>query len=437
MQITHTVSHTSPVPPEIHDLPVMNVPPVERELLPNGVEIVWLNSGHQPVSRISVVWPIGTADVDSAETLALLREMLPEGTPKHSGAEIAGIFEFNGTWTKVTTGRHFTMFTLYALNKTVDTVWPLMGEIIMEPTFPEESLARLREKSAAATELSQRKVKVRSSNLIKQMIFGADSPAARIKSPEILRLVERDSLIHLHRRLMLSTPPTIFVAGQLSPSIMQMARRMGESFCFTGLTSMQRTIIPQPEHTGTSREVDRDTGSMQTAVNIALPTIGRMHPDYVRLRAAVFALGGHFGSRLMSNIREDKGYTYGISASMQPSLEGTDIQISCENDNRFTAEVLKETFAEIDRLSTEPMPTEELEVIKRTSVSGMLSMLDSPFSILDHYIMLKSFNLPDDTFCTQQQQLRNLSARDILEAARTYILPAPRLIALAGDPDLQ
>ena len=122
---------------------------------------------------------------------------------------------------------------------------------------------------------------------------------------------------------------------------------------------------------------------------------------------------------------------------MQPSLEGTDIQISCENDNRFTAEVLKETFAEIDRLSTEPMPTEELEVIKRTSVSGMLSMLDSPFSILDHYIMLKSFNLPDDTFCTQQQQLRNLSARDILEAARTYILPAPRLIALAGDPDLQ
>ena len=108
MQSIHNVSRSCPVPPEIHDLPVMNVPPVERELLPNGVEIVWLNSGHQPVSRISVVWPIGTADVDSAETLALLREMLPEGTPKHSGAEIAGIFEFNGTWTKVTTGRHFT-----------------------------------------------------------------------------------------------------------------------------------------------------------------------------------------------------------------------------------------------------------------------------------------------------------------------------------------
>lgn len=437
MQDHHTAYSTCHIQPEIHDLPALNLPPVEREMLPDGVEIVWLNSGHQPVSRISVVWPIGTADVESAETLALLRDMLAEGTPEHTGAEIAGIFEFNGAWTKVSTGRHFTMFTLYALNKTVETVWPLMGEIIMQPTFPEESLTRLREKSAAATELSQRKVKVRSSNLIKQMIYGTDTPAARINSSETLRLVERDSLIHLHRRLMLSTPPTIFVAGQLSPAIVQMARRMGESFSFTGLTAMQRTIVPQPEHTGTSREVDRDTDSMQTAVNIALPTIGRMHPDYVRLRAAVFALGGHFGSRLMSNIREDKGYTYGISASMQPSLEGTDIRISCENDNRFTGAVLNETFAEIERLATAPMPSEELEMIKRTSVSGMLSMLDSPFSIMDHYIMLKSFNLPDDTFCTQQQQLRNLSARDILEAARTYILPAPRLIALAGDPDLQ
>ena len=76
-------------------------------------------------------------------------------------------------------------------------------------------------------------------------------------------------------------------------------------------------------------------------------------------------------------------------------------------------------------------------MIKRTSVSGMLSMLDSPFSIMDHYIMLKSFNLPENTFSTQQQQLRKLSAHDILEAARTYILPAPRLIALAGNPDKQ
>ena len=241
MQDHHTAYSTCHIQPEIHDLPALNLPPVEREMLPDGVEIVWLNSGHQPVSRISVVWPIGTADVESAETLALLRDMLAEGTPEHTGAEIAGIFEFNGAWTKVSTGRHFTMFTLYALNKTVETVWPLMGEIIMQPTFPEESLTRLREKSAAATELSQRKVKVRSSNLIKQMIYGADTPAARINSPENLRLVERDSLIHLHRRLMLSTPPTIFVAGQLSPAIVQMARRMGESFSFTGLTARQRT----------------------------------------------------------------------------------------------------------------------------------------------------------------------------------------------------
>ena len=396
--------------PPTHPLQVPAPPPVQRCTLSNGVELVSLNHGLQPVNRIVVSWPIGMADVKTPEALHLLRAMLTEGTGTLSGNEVSDIFEFNGAWIRVETGNHSTAVTLYSLNRSVNDVVPLLGDIISAPAFPAEALERIREK--------------------------ADHPLARVLTPEKLAAVERADLVNLHAALLSSCRPTVYLAGALDSNVMDAVVKMAESYRFDTQASADVLLAEKTLVTpvASDLQVYRDESSMQTAVRMSLPAVPRTHPDYERLRYVVFALGGYFGSRLMSNIREDKGYTYGINAGLTSLPEEAHVSITCQTDNRYAEAVLNEISNEIGRIATEPMEPQELEIVKSTVMSGLASMLDSPFSIIDYQRVLDSFMLPTDYFMHQVNELAALTPENVMECAARHLASAPRLTALAGNP---
>ena len=266
------------------------------------------------------------------------------------------------------------------------------------------------------------------------MIFGVGAPAARITSAEGFKAVSREELVDLHRRLILSTRPTLYLAGAVNGKIEQMAMTMMNSFSSPTDKALAANVVPAPAMQTSSRCMEVVADSLQTAVRIAIPTIGPSHPDYYSLQTAVFALGGHFGSRLMSNIREDKGYTYGISAMMLTTRETSDIIIHCETDNRFTDSVLNETEVEIARLASRPMGDDELEIVRHTAHSGLLATLDSPFTVIDNYIVEQAVDIPAASgFIRRQENVLAASAEKIQEMAEKYLLGTPRAIALAGN----
>lgn len=422
--------------PPTHPLQVPAPPPVERCTLSNGVELVSLNHGLQPVNRVVVSWPIGMADVKTPEALHLLRAMLTEGTGTLSGNEVSDIFEFNGAWIRVETGNHSTAVTLYSLNRSVNDVVPLLGDIISAPAFPAEALERIREKEASECGLNRRKVATRASELGRQMLYGADHPLARVLTPEKLAAVERADLVNLHAALLSSCRPTVYLAGALDSNVMDTVVKMAESYSFDPQTSADVLLAEKPLVTpvASDLQVYRDESSMQTAVRMSLPAVSRNHPDYERLRYVVFAIGGYFGSRLMSNIREDKGYTYGINAGLTSLPEEAHVSITCQTDNRYAEAVLNEISNEIGRIATEPMEPQELEIVKSTVMSGLASMLDSPFSIIDYQRVLDSFKLPADYFMHQVNELAALTPENVMECAARHLASAPRLTALAGNP---
>lgn len=417
--------------PEIRPVPAKKMPECEREILANGAELVVIDGGNQPVSRLSVSWPVGRLDVDGRAAYNLMRQMITEGTSRHDGGEIADMFETCGAWVSVDARIHSTILTLYMLNHTAGELLPMIKEIVTDAQFPEETLCALREKFAASVELEYKKPKILARMNSTAIVYGEHHPQNQYNTAQDYREVERESLVAMYDRLIRSTMPTIYLSGRIDSAVKEAVRKNLGSVAFGQNGVGRRIVAPSAACRPAERHTEM-TDSMQTALCITLPVIQGDHPDYEMLRVAVFALGGYFGSRLMSNIREEKGYTYGINASMIQTLEGTFCEIACETANEYVEDVKREVRREIERLAGEEMEADELEIIKNTMTTNVVAMFDSPFTIMDYQMRKDLLGAMETDVDKRMEAIAAVTAGDIAEAARNYLLEAPWLVASAG-----
>lgn len=422
-------------PPETTELSGMSLPQVERRTLSNGVKLVTIDNGSQPVTRITVVHPGGKTDIDAPHLYPLLTAAISEGASSQTAAEIAETLEYNGAWTNFTAGRHNCVSTLYGLNSRAHETIPVFARIIAAPTLADQAIEAQCKKIAASTELARKKVSAQAAELWLETAFGHTHPAAHIITGDDFAGVSRDQVVSLHKKAFLGTPPTIYIAGQITDDIVKIIEDNFGTIAFDAANGIATRIVAPPHCQADNLQFRHVADSMQTAIKAGIPTLRRDNPEYEHMRLATIALGGYFGSRLMANIREDKGYTYGISASPAPQHEGTFITIECQTANEHARSVLNEIRNEIDRLAETDMPQQELTGIRRLMLSSMASVLDSPFSILDYIMSLDTFGLPATTFETQLQTVTEITPADIRQAAATYLAGVPQITACAGATD--
>lgn len=421
-------------PPGVTELSGMKLPPLSRHTLPNGVRLAILDAGSQPVSRITVIHGGGKLDIDRPELYPVLTGTLSEGTQSMSGAAIAETLEYNGAWTSFNAGRHNCVSTLYGLNSRAQETIPVFADILTHPALTPEATGTQCKKIAAATDLSRKKVSNAASEEINILAYGPEHPAARVLTGEDFLSVSADDIRRLHARAFLGTPPTIYLAGQITDELLGLVKKCFGQTDYTAGNGIARRVIAPGYNPAGDRSLRLMPDSMQTAIRIAIPTLPRTAPDYENMRLATIALGGYFGSRLMANIREDKGYTYGISAFPTPRLEGTFINIECQTDNSHVNDVLRETETEISHLADTLMPDEEITGIRRLLLSSLASVLDSPFSMLDFHINLDALGVTGDSYTRQVEAATAMTPAIIREATVKYLVDAPRLTALAGAP---
>jgi predicted Zn-dependent peptidase len=166
---------------------------------------------------------------------------------------------------------------------------------------------------------------------------------------------------------------------------------------------------------------------------VGIPSIPRSHPDYIMLRCAVVALGGYFGSRLMANIREDKGYTYGIQAGLLGSPEGTLMAILTSADNSYVDAVLTEIRAEIERLYTGDFSADEMERLRNYLMTSLAQQLDTAFSIASYHITERVSFTGRDYFARQFDVISAMTAESLAEVARKHLPIDQMIVAVAGE----
>ena len=401
-------------PPEISDFGHLTLPEPNIITLQNGIRIFIINAGTVPVNNILMSWNRGEADVDSPVALRLMINSISEGTSKHTGAEIADIFESNGSWIRFGTTLHETFVSVFSLNSNVAEIISALIEIITD------------------LKIKLEKVLYQASLGIIGLNYGQDHPFSREETPEEIASLTRDNVIDIYRSVITKYPPTIYLSGMIDNELTDRVVKAFSPLSFESAPEPYIVIKRQAAPGGSTVKLPMP-GKKQSGIKIAIPAINAEHPDFLLLNIAVTALGGYFGSRLVMNIREDKGYTYGISARLISFKEGGTVSITCECDNKYVDAVIDEIKKELARLASEPMDDDELRMVTRYMKSSLAACLDNAFSISEYHKGLIRSNKGSSEFYRLQELLSTVTPEDIRTIAAQLLDPTKILISVAGD----
>ena len=239
-------------------------------------------------------------------------------------------------------------------------------------------------------------------------------------------------LVDFHNEWHSPENTTIIASGLISDKAVSLINKQFGQTPAKGAAKQSRSDAPAAFTPSTSIVHKED--AVQSAVMIGIPTIPRVHPDYIPLRILVTAFGGYFGSRLMQNIREQKGYTYGISSYLIGMRNCSCIKINCQCDNSYTYKVIDEINAEIAKLQAEPIPADELERVRFSMLEDLLKTTDTPFSISEYYSGKITNNIPDTYFAEQCKAIQTITPEELLHIARKYLTPNTQAITtIAGN----
>ncbi len=409
-------------PPPIHTLGKISLPLPDSETLDNGIKFNFIKGGSQEVVQLSIVWQGGCLEAPHPMVATILASLMTQGSAHHSGAEISEILDFHGAMLKITATRHVTTLQLTALNSMLADVMPVVREVICEPSLPRQAFDAFHEIEVNNFLQARSKVSVLCSEAVAPLIKGASHPESEVPTIEQVRSISLDQVREFYHRLITADGCQAYLGGNFSDEIFASVRRMLASLP-APCRAMEKIIVPYSPEPPSTVVVEKP-GAVQAAIEIDIPSIPRHHPDYIPLRLSVMALGGYFGSRLMKNIREDKGYTYGIGAYLLGNQEGSYISVMAQADESYVEAVIEEVAKEMEQMAEDPLPPEEMTRLRQFASSALLEILDSPFTIIDYYKTIESVGLPEGYFGSQVRWVRDITPEIIMDMARKYILPS-------------
>lgn len=419
--------------PIVTDFGELTIPYCRKLTLDNGIKLNIIDHGEFDVNRLTMSWIGGANDVDSFSTLMLASELMREGSIKYTGAEIAEIIDFNGAWLKNEFHSHHSTMVLHSLNSKFDKVLPSVIDAIVSPTFPTQEFEINKEKLAKRKELNLTKVAYLSKQSNHSLIYGKEHPCTKDEMPTEVRAISIENLKEIHSLIFTANNCELYLAGRITPEIEDLINNQFGKLALDSNAITHRIVPIMPENK--KLDIINVPNSMQSAITLSIPTISRSHPDYIDLRYTIMALGGYFGSRLMTNIREDKGYTYGISAALLGNWEGGVMTISTQCDNNYTSMVIEEVKNEIENMKSNNFDEEELNRLKRFAMTQVAGILDSPFSIMDYYENIRHVLTSEDYFENMQKSINNLTSEKIAMLASKYLDVNELRISIAGNPN--
>jgi predicted Zn-dependent peptidase len=227
--------------------------------------------------------------------------------------------------------------------------------------------------------------------------------------------IQREWIEEFYNQFYTIAPSDVFVIGNLSPKEVEKIEAIFESYPPLKNAPKDSSLYqfsPQLEE----EIVIKKENSVQAAINIGCQLFSRKHPDFHKFTLLNTVLGGYFGSRLMSNIREEKGYTYGIQSSVYTNLETGHMQISTQTANEYIDNVIAEIYKELKLLCEEPIPNDELNIVKNYMIGSMARTLDGDFSRAGFYISVNNYGMDIEEYVNTKLEVINSTTSDELKS---------------------
>ena len=419
------------IQPEIQPLKNFHIQTPVRTTLPNGIPLTVINAGEQEVVRMDVLFSGGRWQQSQKLQALFTNRMLREGTMKYTAATIAEKLDYYGSWLELSSSSEYAYITVYSLNKYLAKTLEVVESMIKEPLFPQKELQTILDTNIQQYLVNTSKVDFLAHRSLLKSLYGEQHPCGKIVMEEDYHTITPEVLREFYERYYHSGNCSIFLSGKVTDDIISRVTDIfgipfGQYQLQMPKLSFPFAAIPE-KRIFTERE-----DAMQSAVKMGCTTITREHPDYPKLRVLMTLFGGYFGSRLMSNIREDKGYTYGISAGVVFYPDSGLLIVSTETDNEYVEPLIQEVYHEIDRLHQEPVSVEELRMVRNYMLGEMCRSYESPFSLSDAWIFIATSGLKDDYFARSLQAVNEITPAEIQDLAQRYLCKETLKEVIAG-----
>jgi len=395
----------------------LSLKPYEKIVLKNGVEVYTINAGAEEVMMLEWVYYAGNCYEEKNLVAASANFLLRNGTSKKTAFQINEHFEYYGSYVNRACYNETASITLHTLTKHVHELLPVVREMITESVMPEEEINVYKQNQKQRLKVSLKKCDFVAGRLIDAYLYGINHPYGKFSSAEEYDALNRDELLNFYDRYYKNGKFILFVAGRLPNNLEQLLNEQ-----FGDLPLGKRTLTSDKRVLATEKKyrVTNDENGVQGAIRIARPFPNRHHPDFLKAQVLNILLGGFFGSRLMSNIREDKGYTYGIHSFLQNHIQDTAWMISTEAGKDVCEATIAEVYKEMDILKNELVDDEELKLVQNYMMGSILGDLDGPFQIIARWKNYILNGLDGDYFYKAIDVIKNISAKDLQQLAQKY-----------------
>ncbi len=422
--------------PIINELTELNLQHPEVHCYSNGTKVYLLNAGEAEVVRIDVLIHGGRWHQTQLLQSLFTNRMLREGTRRFTSLEISEKLDYYGAWLELSTTAEYSFLTLYSLNRYLPQTLDILESLLKEPVFPEEKLQVIVNANLQQFHVNLSKVDFLAHRAMLNGLYGNHHPCGRLVNEEDYLKLNPEVLKNFYQRYYNSSGCTIYLSGKVTQDCLRRIETLFGSESWGCNASLAALPDYSPQTTSEKRLFVEYPDALQNAVRLGCISMHHTHPDYCKFKVLIALLGGYFGSRLMSNIREDKGYTYGITASLLPYPDSSLFVIHTETAHEYTESLIREVYHEVERLQTELVDESELYIVRNYMLGEMCRNYDSAFSLADAWIFVHTSHLSETYFDQMLQAIRQITPGELRRLANNYLCKENLKEVIAGQKNI-
>ncbi|MEP6746727.1 MAG: pitrilysin family protein [Bacteroidota bacterium] len=399
----------------------LQLKPCTKFTLDNGIDVYAIDAGAEEVLQVEWVFFAGNWYEEQNMIASATNYLLKNGTSKQNAFEINEHFEYYGAYLNRAAHNETASIVLHCLNKHAKQLFPVVAELMTDAVFSEDELQLYKQNNKQRLEVNLKKSEFVAGRLIDEYVYGIDHPYGKYSSAAAYNDLNRPALQAFYKEYYQQSKYIIFIAGKLPKDIQE---QLNKNF---GQTDSHATADGKTHRIHSSGEkkyrITNDKDGVQGSIRMARSFPNRHHPDFTKSTVLNNLFGGFFGSRLMSNIREDKGYTYGIHSYMQNHHFDSAWMISTEAGRDVCEATIQEVYKEMALLRNEAVKEDELLLVKNYMLGSVLGDLDGPFHIIAKWKNIVLNNLPENYFYDSVAAIKSVTAKELQDLANKYFIP--------------
>ncbi len=400
----------------------LHLKPYQHYVLDNGTNVYAVEAGEQEVLSLELVFNAGNWYEEKNIIAASTNFLLKNGTNSKTAFEINEHFDFYGAYLNRSCYSETATITLHCLSKHLHHLTPVVTTLITDAVFPEKELAIYKQNQKQKLEVNLKKCDFVANRLIDEYLFGFHHPYGRYTSTIDYDAVDRESIVDFYKKYYTHGNCKIFIAGKLPVGYDKILNESFGKLPFNNTNLFQKEIHSAPAIEKKYNLIN-DVNGVQAAVRIARNFPNKHHPDFQKTLVLNNVFGGFFGSRLMSNIREDKGYTYGIYSYLQNHIHESAWMISTECGRDVSTATIDEVYKEMKILHETLIDKEELDLVRNYMLGTLLGDLDGPFQIISRWKSYILNGFTADYFNSAIKTIKTVSAEELQTLAKKYLNP--------------